>query len=141
MSERQQARMKRVLSSINKEINAIPEYRNLTVTKSDGSRKQPDPAEVPLVTIANGITAARRALRFIEGEPSKKSLQTRASKLTKLIEDAKEFKGMTFMEDGKFVDAKGSPSGDNNGPMTTRSRIEFLDYREKGLFKGGYIKK
>lgn len=141
MSDRQQARMKNLLRNINKEINAIPKYRNITVTKSNGSRKQPDPAEVPLVTIANGITAARRALRFIKGQPSKKSLQTRANKLTKLIEDAKEFKGMTFMEGGKFVDAKGSPAGDNNGPMTTRSRIEFLDYREKGLFKGGYIKK
>ena len=141
MSERQQARMKNLLKSINKEISAIPEYKNLTVTKSDGSKKQPDPVEVPFVTVANGITAARRALRFIKGEPSKKSLQTRANKLSKLIEDAKEFKGMTFMEDGKFVDSKGKKvKRDDSQTLTTRSRSEFIDYRKKGLFKGGYVK-
>jgi len=143
MSGRQQARMKNLLRSINKEINAIPKYKQLTVTKSDGSRKQPDPGEVPFVTVANAITAARRALRFIKGEPSKASLEAKAANLTKLIDNAKEFKGMIFMEDGKFVDARGNPADKDtiHGPITTRSRKDFIDYRDRGMFKGGYVKK
>ena len=140
-SQRHANRMKSLLFNIDKEIRSIPQYKSLTTKRSDGSRKQPDPGEVPFVTVANGITAARRALRFIKGEPSKKSLEKKADKLTKLIENAKEFKGMTFMEDGEFVDARGRPAKDNFTTATGYSRKEFIDYRDKGMFKGGYVKK
>ena len=140
-SQRHANRMKSLLFNIDKEIRSIPQYKSLTTKRSDGSRKQPDPGEVPFVTVANAITAARRALRFIKGEPSKKSLEKKADKLTKLIENAKEFKGMTFMEDGKFVDARGRPAKDNFTTATGYSRKEFIDYRDKGMFKGGYVKK
>ena len=140
-SQRHANRMKSLLFNIDKEIRSIPQYKSLTTERSDGSRKQPDMGEVPFVSVVNAVTAARRALRYIKGEPSKKSLEKKAAKLTKLIENAKEFKGMTFMEDGEFVDARGKPAKDDFTTATGYSRKEFIDYRDKGMFKGGYVKK
>ena len=48
---------------------------------------------------------------------------------------------MTFMEDGEFVDARGKPAKDDFTTATGYSRKEFIDYRDKGMFKGGYVKK
>ena len=133
-SQRHANRMQSLLFNIDKEIRSIPQYKSLTTERSDGSRKQPDMGEVPFVSVVNAVTAARRALRFIKGKPSQKSLEKKAAKLTKLIDDAKEFKGMTFTEGGKSVDARGRPAKDDFTTATGYSRKEFIDYRENFLY-------
>jgi len=137
-STRQHARMKTLLNKINKEISSIPEYKKLTVKDSKGKLKQPDPVEAPLVAIANAITVGRRAIRYLKGKPSEKSLVKKADNLRKLLDQAKEFKEFTYQENGKWVDYKGNENNSDSTKLTTRSRKEFLDDRDKkGLSLGG----
>ena len=135
-SARQHARIKTLLNKINKEISNIPKYKGLTVKDSKGKLKQPNPAEAPLVAIGNAITAGRRALRFLKGKPSEKSLVKKADNLRELLAEAKQFKELNYSEDGKIVDYKGKEVK-NWTAYTGLSRAEFLKKRDKAKKEKG----
>jgi len=144
-STRQNARIKTLLNKINKEILSIPKYKGLTVEDSKGKPKQPDPAEAPLVAIGNAITAGRRAIRYLKGKPSEKSLVKKANNLRELLNQAKQFKELNYSEDGKIVDYKGKEVKDWT-KATGFTRAEFLKRRDKAkkentpfFKKGGFV--
>ena len=84
-------RAKIMLRKIDKEINNIPKYKP---AKTDHA------GEVPFLAVNHGITAARRAVRYLKGAPLIGELANKRKKLQAYIDDAQEFRGMVFLEDG-----------------------------------------
>ena len=109
-------RAKIMLKKIDKEINNIPKYKP---AKTDHA------GEVPFLAVNHGITAARRAVRYLKGAPLIGELANKRKKLQAYIDDAQEFRGMVFLEDGP------SDKDTSLSTATTKSRSTVRNEQRK----------
>ena len=108
-----EGRAKTLLKKIDKELSSIPNYEGSITGK---------PMEAPLQALSNGITAARRAVRYLRGKPTVASLLKKRKSLERYIEDAEELKSMDF--DGKS-------SGEMGRSMTTMSKSAYMNKKRR----------
>ena len=109
-------RAKATLKKIDKEINDIPKYKPATTDHG---------GEVPFLAVSHGVTAARHAVRYLKGAPMLGELANKRKRLQAYIDDAQEFKGMVFLEDGP------SDKDTSLSTATTKSRSTVRNEQRK----------
>jgi len=108
-----------LLSRVRKEVKSIPNYKG-SVTGL--------PSETPFQIISNSVTAARRAVRFLKGKPSKGALVKKQNSLLSIVKDAETLRKTAHGLGGK---------GDNSlTPTTTRTKQEHKNKMQKAREDG-----
>tara|TARA_R100000935_G_scaffold55950_1_gene86586 strand:+ start:807 stop:1181 length:375 start_codon:yes stop_codon:yes gene_type:complete len=109
-----------LLGRVSKEIKSIPDYKGSVTGLA---------SETPFEIIGNSVTAARRAIRFLKGKPSKGALVKKQKSLLRIVKDAE-----TLRKTAHGVKEGGKASSFT--PTTTRTKQEHKNKMQRAREDG-----